>query len=61
MNTAITTNRSGHKLLLKVIIRVIFAFIFIGVLLFVPAGTMKYLNGWLFIAGLTVPILTCPF
>lgn len=54
MNSIITLNQSGNKLLLKVIIRVIFAFIFIGVLLFVPAGTMKYLNGWLFIAGLTV-------
>ena len=56
MSTAITTTQAGNKLLLKVLIRFLFAFIFIGVLIFVPAGTLKFLNGWLFIVGLIVPM-----
>jgi protein-S-isoprenylcysteine O-methyltransferase Ste14 len=56
MNTAITTNQPGNKLLVKVLTRVFFAIIFIGVIIFVPAGTIKFLNGWLFIAGLIVPM-----
>jgi protein-S-isoprenylcysteine O-methyltransferase Ste14 len=57
MNAAITANQPGNKLLLKVLTRFFFAFAFIGVLIFVPAGTIKYINGWLFIAGLMVPMI----
>ncbi len=56
MNTTVITNQSANKLLFKVAIRIIFAFVFMGILIFVPAGTMKFLNGWLFIAGLIVPM-----
>jgi len=56
MSTAITTTQAGNKLLLKVLIRFLFAFIFIGVLIFIPAGTMKFLNGWLFIGGILLPM-----
>ena len=56
MNTINTTNQSGNKLLLKVLTRFLFAFIFIGVLLFIPAGTIKFLNGWLFIGGILLPM-----
>ena len=56
MSTAITTTQAGNKLLLKVLIRFLFAFIFIGVLIFVPAGTIKFLNGWLFIGGILLPM-----
>ncbi|HSO85916.1 MAG TPA: isoprenylcysteine carboxylmethyltransferase family protein [Draconibacterium sp.] len=56
MNTAITTNQAGNKLLVKVLTRVFIAFIFIGILIFVPAGTMKFLNGWIFIGGILLPM-----
>ena len=56
MNTTVITNQSGNKLLFKVAIRIIFALVFMGILIFVPAGTMKFFNGWLFIAGLIVPM-----
>lgn len=56
MNTAVTTNQPGNKLLSKVLIRVFFAIIFIGVLIFVPAGTIRFLNGWLFIGGIFLPM-----
>jgi len=56
MNTINTTNQSGNKLLIKVLTRFLFAFIFIGVLLFIPAGTIKFLNGWLFIGGILLPM-----
>ena len=56
MNATITKNELRRKILLKVLIRFILAFIFIGILLFVPAGSLKYFNGWLFIAGLLIPM-----
>jgi protein-S-isoprenylcysteine O-methyltransferase Ste14 len=40
------------NILAKVLIRFILAFVVIGLLIFVPAGTIEYFNGWLFIAGL---------
>jgi protein-S-isoprenylcysteine O-methyltransferase Ste14 len=57
MNSTISTNLSGYKLFLNVLFRFIFAFIFISLLIFVPAGTTKFLNGWLFILGLMVPMI----
>jgi protein-S-isoprenylcysteine O-methyltransferase Ste14 len=56
MNATITKNELRRKILLKVLIRFFLAFIFISILLFVPAGSLKYLNGWLFIAGLLIPM-----
>ena len=43
-------------LLKKVLIRYIIAFVFIGLLIFIPAGTLKFINGWIFIAGLFIPM-----
>lgn len=54
---ATITNGYRRRILFKVIIRFIIAFIFIGILLFFPAGTLKYYNGWLFMAGLMIPML----
>lgn len=54
---ATITNGYRRRILFKVIIRFIMAFIFIGILLFFPAGTLKYYNGWLFMAGLMIPML----
>lgn len=56
MNTAVTTNHPVNKLLPKILIRVFFAIIFIGVLIFVPAGNIRFLNGWLFISGIFLPM-----
>ena len=56
MNTAVTTNHPVNKLLPKILIRVFFAIIFIGVLIFVPAGNIRFLNGWLFIGGIFLPM-----
>lgn len=47
---------TGKNLLVKVVVRFILAFIFIGLLLFIPAGTLKFINGWLFLAGLFIPM-----
>jgi protein-S-isoprenylcysteine O-methyltransferase Ste14 len=44
-------------LLIKVLLRFVMAFVFIAVILFVPAGTLGYFNGWLFISGLIVPMV----
>ncbi len=45
------------KLLLKALTKFIIGLILVAALLFVPAGTFCYNNGWLFIGLLFVPIL----
>jgi protein-S-isoprenylcysteine O-methyltransferase Ste14 len=57
MNDVSITAVSEKGLLGKVLLRYILAFIFIGVLLFLPAGTLAYLNGWLFMTGLMLPMV----
>lgn len=47
---------SRGKVLLRVLIRYLLAFVFVGLILFVSAGTIKYRNGWVFMAGLFVPM-----
>ena len=44
------------KLFFQATAKFAFGLIIIAALLFVPAGTLKYLNGWLFIALLFVPM-----
>lgn len=44
------------KLLFRALIKFITGLLFVAVLLFVPAGTFGYMNGWLFIGLLFVPI-----
>lgn len=44
------------KLFFQAITKFIFGVIIIGLLLFIPAGTFKYLNGWLFMGLLFVPM-----
>jgi protein-S-isoprenylcysteine O-methyltransferase Ste14 len=56
MNAITNINEFRKKILPKVLIRFFLAFVLIGILIFVPAGTMKYFNGWLFIAGLLLPM-----
>lgn len=45
------------KILSKVIVRFLLAFAFIGLILFLPAGTLKFYNAWIFIAGLLIPMV----
>ena len=45
------------SLLIEAIIKYIAGVVLLGVLLFVPAGTIKWPNGWLFMAVLFIPML----
>ncbi len=45
------------KLFIQAITKFIFGFLIIGLLLFIPAGTLNYWNAWLFIGILFVPML----
>lgn len=45
------------KLLLQAIIKYLTGLVLVGALLFLPAGTLRYANGWLFIGLLFVPML----
>ena len=56
MHTTISKNELRKKIIFKVLTRFILAFVFIGLLIFIPAGTMNFFNGWLFIMGIFVPM-----
>lgn len=56
MYTSTATTGSRGKLLLKTLIIFPSAFVFIGLLLFLPAGTLNYTDGWIYIAALLVPM-----
>ncbi len=45
------------KLLLNALIKFLSGILLIGLLVFLPAGTLKFVSGWLFMAILFVPIL----
>ena len=45
------------KLLLLIIIRVALVYIFIGILLFIPAGNIIYLNGWVYLTAMFIPMV----
>ncbi len=45
------------KLLLQALLKFIFGLLLVGLLVFVPAGTMAYPGGWLFLGLLFVPML----
>jgi len=40
----------------KALVKFALGFLFISLLIFVPAGTLHFMNGWIFIAGLLVPM-----
>jgi protein-S-isoprenylcysteine O-methyltransferase Ste14 len=44
------------KLFIQAIIKFLAGFIFIGLLIFLPAGTFSFFNGWLFMVILFVPM-----
>ena len=45
------------KLFLEAIIKFLFGIVLVGLLIFLPAGTLSYFNGWLFMGALFVPML----
>ena len=48
------------KLLIKAITKFIFGLVFVGMLLFLPAGTFAFANAWVFIAlFFAVPSCNC--
>jgi protein-S-isoprenylcysteine O-methyltransferase Ste14 len=49
-------NELRRKIFAKVLIRFFFGFVFVFILIFLPAGTLHFFNGWLFIAGLLLPM-----
>ena len=46
-----------NKLSLQALTKTIMGFVFICVLLFLPAGTFRYWNAWLFLAVLFIPMI----
>ena len=52
-----TANLNKKSLAVKAIIRFLSALFIIGSILFIPAGTFKYWNGWLFIASIFIPMI----
>jgi protein-S-isoprenylcysteine O-methyltransferase Ste14 len=56
MNAGKMNAKSKQALLMKVLLRYFSAIVFIGLLIFIPAGTLKFINGWIFIAGLIFPM-----
>lgn len=44
------------KLFIQAIIKFLFGVVIIGVLLFAPAGSLEYWNGWIFMALLFIPM-----
>ena len=44
------------KLLLEAIVKFLLGFVLVCLLLFIPAGTINYFNGWLFISLLFIPM-----
>lgn len=44
------------KLFFQAIIKFLIGVVIIGVLLFVPAGSFEYWNGWLFMGVLFIPM-----
>ncbi len=44
------------KLILKLLVIFPATCLFLGLVLFVPAGTIKFINGWIYIAALMVPM-----
>lgn len=45
------------KLFIQAIIKLLLGIILVGVLIFIPAGTLSYFNGWLLISVLFLPMI----
>jgi protein-S-isoprenylcysteine O-methyltransferase Ste14 len=56
MDTDSNIKTKREKMIIPSLLKFISAFLIIGVLLFVPAGTLHYPNGWIYIAGMMTPM-----
>ena len=45
------------RLLIRALLKFIVGFLLVGALIFIPAGSLTFVNGWVFIAALFVPML----
>ena len=45
------------KLLINALVKFIFGILIVALLIFLPAGTLNFLNGWIFLVVLFIPIL----
>jgi len=60
----IKQDREGErkmKLLLNALVKYTLGLLLVGALIFLPAGTLGYVNGWLFVALLFIPMLIAGF
>jgi protein-S-isoprenylcysteine O-methyltransferase Ste14 len=57
MNETTMTAEAKRKILAMVLTRFSLGLAVMGALFFLSAGTIRYLNGWLFILGLTAPMI----
>jgi protein-S-isoprenylcysteine O-methyltransferase Ste14 len=53
----VNTNINMKKLLMTVLIRYIGSFLVIGCILFIPAGTIYYWNGWILMGAFFIPMI----
>lgn len=51
----------NKKLFLQAIVKFLFGILLVGLLVFLPAGTFRYFQGWLFMGILFVPMLIAGF
>lgn len=56
MKDSVDLKPTGRRIIWKAFVVFILGFLLISLLIFVPAGTLHFFNGWLFIAGLLVPM-----
>lgn len=56
MSTVAVNRINTGKLLAKLLLTFPAAFLFLGLVLFLPAGTIRFINGWIYIAALMVPM-----
>ena len=47
---------NNKKLFIEAILKFLLGIVVIGILVFVPAGTLSYVNGWIFMGILFVPM-----
>ena len=45
------------KLAINALVKFLFGVLIVGILIFIPAGSIKYFNGWLFMGLLFIPLL----
>lgn len=50
-------NPGKRKLSAKILVRYLLSVLIVGLLIFLPAGTMNFRNGWLFMGTLFIPML----